>query len=245
MVAENKLSIFLNKFRSHEDMSSEGTKRIEEITRNYVRTSEKQIIIQPQIALRKIKIEMIDIQVIYHFFEKELQNYVNKLDDLRLGQAVINSHKIEELEGIRNTLAEFLNCIAESLAYMLRLLLEHFTINEIRKEFIDQFIKYLGPFDWLGKRVIRISQDTYSQNNNKPDLIDKELITKVKKHLLEGQTKKGLDMLIAKIPDNDLLDRYKIEYSNVNKNFDLGLLTEESYRAKINAINYRILSFLK
>ncbi|MCP3930965.1 MAG: hypothetical protein GY705_17915 [Bacteroidetes bacterium] len=136
----------MNKYYSYHNIKQANHDCIPRIIQDYIKEAEEKIYKQPNIALRSIKVELIDIHKHYDGYAKELEDYLDCINKIILkGPKLdkISIQKIEKLEDKRNVLAEFLSLIEDSMAYIIRLLLEHFSELQKDKTFLDKFSKQL------------------------------------------------------------------------------------------------------
>ena len=104
MASDKKLSTYLNRYYSYHKIKDAESDNLIDITFEYIRITEDKIFKQPVIALRAIKVEMIDILIHHDNYVKELEGYINELNVIvskgpRLDK--INLEKLTEVEAKR------------------------------------------------------------------------------------------------------------------------------------------------
>ncbi len=252
MASNKKLSTHLNRYYSYHKIKDAESDEILDITFEYIQSAENKIFRQPAIALRAIKVEMIDILIQHHKYVKELETYINDLNAIvskgpRLNDS--NLEKLKVLEEKRNILAEFVYLIEDSLAYMTRMLLEHYSELEKDTTFLDKFSKYLGPFGWMSNRAERFRNAFIMKvdHDSKPVSFESEIIIKARQKIADNEVEPALMLLLSHVQDQvvekDLI-LLKQQWMDFNKNKNLGLLNEESSRVTMNKIVYGVLSVI-
>ncbi|MBK7475018.1 MAG: hypothetical protein IPI11_02975 [Haliscomenobacter sp.] len=252
MTSSKKLSTYLNRYYSYHKIKDAEFDQILDITFEYIQSAEDKIFKQPAIALRAIKVEMIDILIHHDRYVKELEGYVNELNALvskgpRLDDR--NLEKLKVVEDKRNVLVEFVYLIEDSLAYITRMLLEHYSELDKDKLFLDKFSKYLGSFDWMRNRAERYRNELIMKidNDPKPVPFEREIIIKSKQMIADDKVELALDLLLSNVQDQTLekdLVLLKQQWINVNKEKDLGLISEESSRVSMAKIAHGVLSII-
>lgn len=155
MALDKKLSTYLNGYYSYYSIKDAKADYIIDLTCEYIEIVKDRIYQQPTIALTAIRTELQDIYVHYKRYANELEGYIKELETItskgpKLGK--LEFEKVVELEGKRNTLAEFVCKLEEAMALITRMLLEHYSELKNDKPFLIKYSEYLGPFDWMGKR---------------------------------------------------------------------------------------------
>lgn len=252
MAHVKKLSTYLNRYYSYFKIRDAKSELILNITFDFIKDAEKKIYKQPSIALRSIKVEMIDIHVHYDRLVNELKQYLYELDKILSKGPKLNKidlEKAHELENKRDVLAEFIYLLEDAMAYMTRMLLEHYSQLEIEKPFLDKFAKYLGPFDWMSKRADRFRNEFIIKDGN--DLktgFFKPEITKEANRLIENnEVIKALDLLLSnvrgQVVEKELI-LLKHQWADLENRRNLGIQEDDSIRVTRNKIVYGILSFI-
>ncbi len=249
MTLSKKLSIYLNQYRSYHKIKSVKSEEIFDVTFNYIELMKENIFKQPIIALRAIKVEMIDINIHYDKYIEELEMYVNALNAIVSKGPKLDEMNLEEasmLEKKRNVLAEFVCLVENSLACITRMLIEHYSESEINKPFLDKFSKYLGPFDWMSKRVERFCNGFVikGEGGSKTVFFEREIILQARKYIESSEIILALDLLLTNTQDKAVkkdLILLKQQWADFEKRRNLGVLTSESSQVTMNGIVYSIL----
>ncbi len=254
MTTKKELSAYLKQYYSYHQIKDAGSdKTIDIITFKYVKRAEAKIFKQPDIALRAIKVEMNDIFIHYNRYIKELQEYRTELDAIvskgpRLDE--INLAKAEELEEKRDVLAEFIDMIEDSLAQMVRMLLNHYPELDKDKPFLDNFSKFLSPHDWMRKRVEKLLNELVKDESNslKPLSFKRQTIDEAKKLIENDEILKSLNLLLSKAQgqtgEKDLIS-FKRQWFDLEQQYTLNLITRESFSVGKSNIVSGIFSILK
>lgn len=251
MTPNRKLSTYLNRYSYH-NIKGAVSDEILDITFEYIQRAEEKIFKQPVIALRTIKVEMTDILIHHDKYVKELEAYINELDMIvSKGPWLdeINLERVKELEGKRNVLAEFVNLVEDSLAYMARMLLEHYSELERDKPFLDKFIKYLGPFDWMSKQAERFRNEFILKvdHDSKPVSFERKIIINARQMIAGNEVESALKLLLSHVQDQAMekdLILLKQQWLEFKKSKDLGLLSEESSIVIMIKIVHGVLSVI-
>lgn len=252
MAPDKKLSIYLNHYYSYHKIKDAESDEILDITFEYIQSAEDKIFKQPIIALRAIKVEMIDILIHHDKYVKELETYINELNAIVSKGPWLDDSNLEKAKGLeekRNVLAEFVYLIEDSLAYMTRMLLEHYSELEKDKPFLDKFSKYLGPFDWMSKRADRFRNEfiMYDGNNSKPVSFEIEIVRQARQLIADDEVIEALRLLLLKVQDQAVEDKLillKQQCVACEKKNILGLQTDELSRVTMNRIISGILSIV-
>lgn len=243
MTIDKKLSTYLNRYHSYHNIKDAESGKIEDVTFEYIQSAEDKIFRQPAIALRTIKVEMNDILIHHDKYVKELEAYIKELETIvskgpRLD--VGNLEKVKVLEEKRNVLVEFVYLIEDSLAYMMRMLLEHFSELDRDKPFLDKFSKYLGPFDWMSNRAER-SRNEFIMNdspvsNEAP--FERYVFAKARKLIGNDEVEKAIDLLLNEGGGSIKKDLtlLKQQWMNLEKDKKLGLLPDDQSRVTMAKI---------
>ena len=145
----------------------------------------------------------------------------------------INLAKAEELEEKRDVLAEFIDMIEDSLAQMVRMLLNHYPELDKDKPFLGNFSKFLSPHDWMRKRVEKLLNELVKDETNslKPLSFERQTIDEAKKLIENDEILKSLNLLLSKaqgqIGEKDLIS-FKRQWLELKKRDDSGLISEKS-----------------
>lgn len=252
MTPNKKLSIYLNRYYSYHKIKDAESDKILDITFEYIQSAEDKIFKQPIIALRAIKVEMIDILIHHDKYVKELEAYINELNAIvskgpRLDE--INLERAKALEEKRNVLAEFVYLVEDSLAYMARMLLEHYSELEKDNPFLDKFSKYLSPFDWMSKRAERFRNEFIMNDSHlsKNLLFERQIIIQARQLIGDNEVKDALHLLLSNTEGNAVekeLILLKQQWVDFEKRRNLGLLTDDSTRVTMTKIVAGILSII-
>lgn len=254
MTTKKELSAYLKQYYSYHQIKNAGSdKTIDIITSKYIQSAKADIFKQPEIALRVIKVEMNDILTHHSRYIRELQEYRTELDAIvskgpRLDE--INLAKAEELEEKRDVLAEFIYLVEDSLAQMVRMLLNHYPELDKDKPFLDNFSKFLSPHDWMSKRVEKLRNELVTDESNslKPLSFERQTIDEAKKLIENDEILKSLNLLLSKAQgqtgEKDLIS-FKRQWLELKKRDDSGLISEKSLTEASTQIVSDILSILK
>lgn len=243
MTLDKKLSTYLNRYHSYYNIKDAESDKINDIAFEYILSAEDKIFKQPAIALRAIKVEMNDILIHHDKYVKELEACINELDTIvskgpRLDDGDLE--KVKVLEEKRNVLVEFVYLIEDSLAYMMRMLLEHFSELERDKPFLDRFSKYLGPFDWMSNRAERFRNEFTTNDSpvSKEVPFEKHTFEKARKLIGNDEVEKAIDLLLNEGGDSIKKDLtlLKQQWVNLEKDKKLGLLPDDQSRVTMAKI---------
>lgn len=190
MIKYEKLSTYLNGIYTFQRIKDSNLDEIYDITVKYIEKAEKNVFKQPEIALRVIKIELLEIFNHYNNYIVELDGYVRQLNAIvskgpRIGEE--NLKKALELESKRDTMAEFVHAIESALGYLSRFLLEHYAELGADIAFMENYKKFNGPFDILSK--------IYNKGKNPTANTEDTTLAGFKKLLAQGQLKKAIKVL--------------------------------------------------
>lgn len=252
MASNKKLSTYLNGYYSYHKIKDAESDEVLDIAFEYIQSAEDKIFKQPVIALRTIKVEMIDILIHHDKYVKELEAYINELNaivskGLRLDDS--NLEKVKALEEKRNVLVEFVYLIEDSISYMTRMLLEHYSELERDKPFLDKFSKYLGPFDWMSNQAERFRNEFIMKagHDSKPASFENTIIEKAKRMIADNEIEPALTLLLLNVQDQIVekeLVLLKQQWVDLKKEKNLGLLNEESSRVSMTKIVHGVLSII-
>lgn len=244
MKSYKKLSIYLNGHYSYYQIKDANSDDVLDITFDYIQKAEDKIYKQSAIALRAIKVEMLDIHVHYDRYVKELEGYVKELNAIvskgpRLDEE--NLERLKEVEEKRDVLAEFVYLLEDSFAYMTRMLLEHYSEIERDKPFLDIFSKYLGRFDWMSKRAEHFRKEFIMKDDHpsKTPLFERQIIIKARQLIADNEVSSALKLLLSEVTDQAVekeLTSLKQQWSDFERRRNLGMLTEESSRVTMATI---------
>lgn len=253
MTSFRKLSTFLNRYYSYHHLKDAKSEEIQDITFEFIARSEKKIYKQPAIALRAIKVEMIDIYRHYNRYTKELKQYQLEQEGFLSNGPKIspdNLEKVKELEEKINVLVEFVYALEDSFAYMTRMLLEHYSESEIDKAFLNQFSQYLGRHDWMSKRTERFLEKANS--NSVPDFgsapFDKGMVEKARKLVSDNEVYSALTLLLSNTKDHSIVNNLvflKRQWMDCEEQRISGMITSEESSVTKNKIVSGILLLLE
>lgn len=243
MKSSNKLSTHLNGCYSYFHINDEKVNQIDRITHEYIQNSEDKIYKQPSLSLRNIKVELWDIYQHHQRLSKELEHYNKQLHAIiakgpRLEKPEFD--KATELETITETLIEIVYRIEDSMAYITRMLLEHYSQNEIGSEFISVFLEYLGPFDWIGKAF---KQGIKEKAKN----FDSEVVIRTKELIETNEVKNAIGVLLQNAFSKEIehtLISLKRQWLEYERKRSLNLARQDDLDITANTIVHALLSLL-
>jgi hypothetical protein len=254
MGQSKKLSEYLNGCYSYYNIKDVNSEYILDIVFDYTKDIENKIYKQPNIALRSITFELLDIHLHFDRYTNELEGYIKELNTIiskgpRLNE--VDLEKVRILEVKRNALVEFVNLVEDAMAYMARTLLEHYSELESNKPFLDKFSKYLGPFDWLSKRVERVRSENFAKDSHdsKSSTFEETIILQTKELIRNGEVREALALLLSNMKDRTvenglILLQSRWSYFERDKNLLL-FTSEESSNVTRNNIVNDILSIIR
>ena len=252
IIPNKKLSTYLNGYYSFHNIKEAKSDIVLDITFGFIKSAEEKIYKQPNIALRAIKVEMYDIHTHYSRYISEINGYIKELNTIvskgpKLDE--IDLKKVEILEDKRNVLADFINLLEDCMAYMMRMLLEHYSEIENDKQFLDKFSKYLGPFDWMSKRAEQFRNEFIIKvdHGSKPVSFERTIIIKSRKMIADNEVEPALELLLLHVQDEVVekeLILLKQQWMDFKKEKNLGLLSEEASRVTMSKIICGILSII-
>ncbi|MBK8490236.1 MAG: hypothetical protein IPL49_04830 [Saprospirales bacterium] len=147
-----------------------------------------------------------------------------KLEEEKYEIAVELGEKVEKT-------ANFLVAIEEVLENLTRMLLEHYSEDEIGMPFLSKFSKFLGRFDWMGKRVNYMLE----RKNRQGSPFSEEIVHQVRHLIAEGQLKPALELLISNTQEAAIRNKLTLTMSLwivAIRARGSGELTEEEFIAR-------------
>ncbi len=244
MTAHKKLSVYLNGYYSYYKIKEAKSGDVPAITHLYIQGIEDKIFKQPDIALRSIKVELNDIHIHYDRYIKELEEYVSELNlILSKGPKLdkINLDKATELEEKKNVLVEFVYLIEDSFAYMIRMLLAHYSELDNDQPFLDKYSKHLGRFDWMHQRVERSRKElrVNAEHDSVPPLFENDVIKEAKKLIENNEVPSAIKLLMknrsSQIVESEII-LISLQWKDYEKNKFFGRSSEEESSKRIKII---------
>jgi hypothetical protein len=234
MASPKKLSIYLNRYHSYHHYRDVNSDDIAGIIQDYIAEAKELIFKQPANALRSIKVEMVDILVHYERYEKENLESQESLYSIVSKGPKLEKEKYEIAVGLGEKVektANFLVAIEEVLGNLTRMLLEHYSEEEIGTPFLSKFSKFLGPFDWVGKRVNYILE----RKNRQGSPFSEEIIDQARHLIAEGQLRPALGLLLSNAQEPAIrneLTMLMFHWVEATRKWGLEELTDDEYVAR-------------
>ncbi|MCC6726663.1 MAG: hypothetical protein IT258_19330, partial [Saprospiraceae bacterium] len=229
---------------SYHHINDDKTDRIRPVTFDYIKFLEEKIDKQPNIALRSVKVELLDILQHHQRLSKELQEYVTKINSIASKGNWLEDEdlkKVHELGHMSETLSEFLYQIEDSIWNILRSLLEHFSNDEIGDEFLNSLSPFISPFDSIGKSVVNSSKTPTAHKFNAAITIE------VRNLIAENLVNEAIGVLLKNSSSKELINKltlHKQQWTQHEEKKILNLASYENLRIESNQIIDCILKLL-
>jgi hypothetical protein len=147
-----KLSIYLNKHYSFYQIKDVDSNSPGGIAYNFIKEFEEKCFQSPDMVLRAIKSEAVDILKHYRKLEEEASFYVVELNKVLEKGPHLGKEKLivaKELEEKRDTLVEFVYSIEDGFGYILEFLFGHYSRAQIGFPFLNVFKDFLPRNHYL------------------------------------------------------------------------------------------------
>lgn len=252
MKTSQKLSVFLNSYHSYHEVKDISYDEILKITSRYIDAAIDAIYKQPIIAQQAIMMELEDILIHHSKFQEEALEYNSQLNRITSKGPKIGKEKLAlamDLEEKRNTTVEFVYTLEDSLAFITRTLLEHYSELKIDKPFLEKFSGFLGRFDRLGRHAEQLFTEANTQQEHQQGIpyFEQEVVKRAQELIKQNEIVTALEFLLLEVQDenikNDLI-LLNQELTDIETMRRLGLDSNDNLRTALKRVVNGILSIL-